>query len=109
MDTETARPKAKTYLRIPFADGVVRAIPFEPRHAVALSMAKHLKTDQGRFDAIIRLVAQVIHEADYPDIFEALVERDGGTTEQDVFKLLRDIVEATAKYRAELGESAPGE
>lgn len=113
MDTESAiavpepvKPKARTYLKIPFAGGVLRVLPFEGKHAVALALTKHMKNDQGRFNAILKLMSQVVHELDYPDIFDALVERDGEITERDVFKILKDVVDATSKYNAELADQA---
>lgn len=115
MDTETEAPapvppafKAKTHLKIPFGGTVIRALPFEAKHAVALAMSKHMRSNQARLDAMLALLAQLLPEDDYMAFFTTLIEREGAVEANDVFAFLRDLVEATAKLNADQGETTDG-
>lgn len=115
MDTETSEVPApaprtgKTYLKIPFNGGTIRTLPFESRHAVTLAMVKHVKQDGGKFNILMGLLASVVHDDDYVKVIEALMAKDGAVTEQHVFRIFKDAVDATAKWQADQGETSPGE
>jgi hypothetical protein len=86
----------KTYLKVPYRDGTVRALPFNGGHLTALVMAKQLRSDEKKLNASLRVLNRLLGDDTYEQVTNDLV--DGETTIKDLMALLEAIVTATAAY-----------
>lgn len=97
----------KTYLKVPYRDGTVRALPFNGGHLTALVMAKQLRSDEKKLNASLRVLNRLLGDDTYEQVTNDLV--DGETTIKDLMALLEAIVTATAAYNKAQAEEPPGE
>lgn len=86
----------KTYLKVPYRDRTLRALPFNGGHLTALTMAKQLRDPARQLNAALRVLNRLIGDDEYEEITNDLV--DGETTAHDLIGLLEAIVHATVDY-----------
>lgn len=98
----------KTYLKVPYRDGVIRALPFNGGHLTALTMAKQFRDPARQLNAMLRVLNRLIGDDTYEQITDDLV--DGEISIPDVTTLLEEVVKATAAYhKAQAAGDLPGE
>jgi hypothetical protein len=96
----------KTYLKVPYRDRTIRALPFNGGHLTALTMAKQLRDPARQLNAALRVLNRLIGDDEYEEITNDLV--DGEVTVSELIGLLDAIVHATvAYYRAQAEKPAP--
>lgn len=90
--------KAATYVKIPFGDKTIRSLPLEPRHIIALSMTKQLKSTSARLDVLFGILSNVLGEDGYANVAAALI--GGEVTERQVMELVTALGAATRELEA---------
>lgn len=102
-----------TYLKVPYRDRTIRALPFNGGHLTALTMAQQLRQDTRKLNAILRVLNRLIGDDEYEQITNDFV--DGEVTVSDLTALLDNIVKATVAYakaqaaKAQADPEPPGE
>lgn len=96
----------KTYLKIPYRDGTVRALPFNGGHLTALTMAKQLRDPARQLNAVLRVLNRLLGDETYERIANDFV--DGELEIKDLMTLLENIVTATGEYHKAKAEPEEG-
>lgn len=86
----------KTYLKVPYRDGTIRSLPFNGGHLTALTMAKQLRDDTRKLNAVLRVLNRLLGDDVYEQITNDFV--DGAVEVKDLMALLESIVTATAEF-----------
>lgn len=96
----------KTYLKVPYRDRTLRALPFNGGHLTALTMAKQLRDPARQLNAALRVLNRLIGDDEYEAITNDLV--DGEIGAHDLIGLLEAIVIATVDYHKAQAGPVPG-
>lgn len=95
----------KTYLKVPYRDRTIRALPFNGGHLTALTMAKQLRDPARQLNAALRVLNRLIGDDEYEEITNDFV--DGEVTAHELIGVLDAIVHATVAYHKAQAEPAP--
>lgn len=96
----------KTYLKVPYNDTVLRAVPLNAGHLMGLALAQQMSDGNRQTKAITRVLARVLDE----DSFEAVTNDyiDGALGSAGLVALLQSVATATAAFHKAQSATDPG-
>ncbi len=94
----------KTYLKVPYRDGIIRMSPFNGGHLTALVMAQQFRDENRKVNVVLRILHGMMGADEYERVTNDFV--DGNVVISDLFELLNDAVKATGAYEKAQAERA---
>lgn len=92
----------KTYLKVPYSDTVLRALPLNSGHLMGLTLAQQMSDGNRQTKAITRVLSRVLDEDAYERITNDYI--DGDLDLAGLVKFLQAVATATAAFHKAQGD-----